>query len=66
MKRTWMLLSAGVLSAALWAGDWPQFRGPQRNGISQETGLLPEWPKPNTLHLTILMAAEMSMNGERL
>ena len=45
MKSTWMLLAAGILSAALWAGDWPQFRGPQRNGISQETGLLPEWPK---------------------
>jgi len=24
--------------------DWPQFRGPQRNGISQETGLLQTWP----------------------
>src|SRR5437899_9229141 len=36
-----------VLSTALSAfGDeWPQWRGPQRNGISQETGLLKEWPK---------------------
>jgi outer membrane protein assembly factor BamB len=25
--------------------DWPQWRGPERNGISQETGLLKEWPK---------------------
>ena len=24
--------------------DWPQFLGPQRNGISQETGLLDRWP----------------------
>ena len=24
--------------------DWPQFLGPQRNGISQETGLLERWP----------------------
>jgi outer membrane protein assembly factor BamB len=24
---------------------WPQWRGPQRNGISSETGLLKEWPK---------------------
>jgi outer membrane protein assembly factor BamB len=32
-----------VLSA--FANDWPQWRGPQRNGISQETGLLKEWPK---------------------
>ena len=26
------------------ADDWPQFRGPDRNGISQETGLLRSWP----------------------
>ena len=45
MMRIWMLLPAGILSAALWAGDWPQVRGPQRNGISKETGLLQEWPK---------------------
>jgi outer membrane protein assembly factor BamB len=24
--------------------DWPQWRGPQRNGISPETGLLKQWP----------------------
>jgi outer membrane protein assembly factor BamB len=24
--------------------DWPQWRGPQRNGISQEKGLLKQWP----------------------
>ena len=24
--------------------DWPQWRGPQRNGISLETGLLKQWP----------------------
>jgi outer membrane protein assembly factor BamB len=27
------------------AGDWPQFRGPQRDGISTETGLLKKWPE---------------------
>jgi outer membrane protein assembly factor BamB len=26
-------------------GDWPQFLGPDRNGISRETGLLTAWPK---------------------
>ena len=24
--------------------DWPQWRGPERNGISQEKGLLKQWP----------------------
>jgi outer membrane protein assembly factor BamB len=27
------------------AGDWPQWRGPNRDGVSTETGLLKEWPK---------------------
>src|SRR6266516_799606 len=30
---------------AVVAGDWPQWRGLQRNGLSPETGLLKEWPK---------------------
>jgi outer membrane protein assembly factor BamB len=27
------------------ASDWPQWRGPERNGTSSETGLLKQWPK---------------------
>lgn len=26
-------------------GEWPQWRGPNRDGVSTETGLLAEWPK---------------------
>src|SRR5436853_405379 len=33
-----------VLSSSAFASDWPQWRGPQRNGISTETGLLKSWP----------------------
>ena len=29
----------------LHADNWPQWRGPQRDGISKENGLLKEWPK---------------------
>ena len=36
------------LAAACWlsayAADWPQWRGPNRDGISKETGLLDSWP----------------------
>jgi len=28
-----------------WAADWPQWRGPNRDGVSPETGLLDSWPK---------------------
>jgi outer membrane protein assembly factor BamB len=27
------------------AADWPQFRGPERDNVSKETGLLKSWPK---------------------
>lgn len=29
---------------ALFAGDWPQWRGPDRTDVSAETGLLAGWP----------------------
>ena len=34
-----------LVSVPLFAEDWPQHLGPQRNGISKETGLVTEWPK---------------------
>ncbi len=32
-------------SSSLRADDWPQWRGPHRDGVSAEKGLLKEWPK---------------------
>lgn len=43
------LAAAAVLGATMLAelsADWPQWRGPERTGISAETGLLKQWP-PN-------------------
>jgi outer membrane protein assembly factor BamB len=43
-----LLLPATVLLLAPLAAlalDWPQWRGPQRDGVSRETGLLREWPE---------------------
>lgn len=39
------LVAVGLLTATAAAKDWPQFRGPNRDGRSTETGLLTEWPK---------------------
>lgn len=36
-----LMISASGLSAA----DWPQWRGPNRDGVCQETGLLSQWPE---------------------
>src|SRR5947209_2104092 len=38
------LVLALVVSPAA-ADDWPQFRGPKRDGVSTEKGLLASWPK---------------------
>jgi outer membrane protein assembly factor BamB len=45
MKRLFGILVLLAFSLSVVADDWPQWRGPKRNGISQETGLLKEWPK---------------------
>ncbi|MCA9116215.1 MAG: PQQ-binding-like beta-propeller repeat protein [Planctomycetaceae bacterium] len=37
------LVAGGGLPVS--AADWPQWRGPERTGISPETGLLLEWPE---------------------
>ncbi|MDQ1591412.1 MAG: hypothetical protein QOG71_2039 [Pyrinomonadaceae bacterium] len=34
----------GAASAPASTSDWPQWRGPDRNGASQERGLLKQWP----------------------
>ena len=45
MKATRFAFSivAVSIAAAAVAADWPQFRGPERNGLSKETGLLKSW-----------------------
>jgi outer membrane protein assembly factor BamB len=34
-----------ALAGAAAAADWPRFRGPRLDGISEETGLLATWPE---------------------
>jgi outer membrane protein assembly factor BamB len=42
-----MLLMAGLAFASnpLQAADWPQFRGPERNGKSAEKGIIKSWER---------------------
>ncbi len=44
-SRIAILAFSFALSSDLRADDWPQWRGPERTGISAETGLLKAWPK---------------------
>ena len=38
------ILLSFLLCLTAYAADWPQWRGPNRDGISNETGLLTAWP----------------------
>ena len=46
MKARMLTLSLVVFLCAVsvLAADWPQWRGPNRSGVSNETGLLKQWP----------------------
>ena len=49
MRRILTLLSLSVVMISLASGlanadDWPQFLGPDRNGVSTETDLIDTWP----------------------
>jgi outer membrane protein assembly factor BamB len=48
MLSRWFGVAAvalGVWPGVVGAADWPQWRGPHRDGVSEETGLLGEWPE---------------------
>ncbi len=45
MKRCAWSLALILQSVTVFANDWPQWQGPDRNAVSKEKGLLQEWPK---------------------
>src|SRR5262245_22262869 len=51
MPRRLLSLVMGLsFASAVWSFDtWPQWRGPERNGISRRKGLLNEWKGPPPL-----------------
>ncbi len=45
------------------AADWPQWRGPDRTDISQETGLLKEWPEGGPPRVWLFQECGMGYSG---
>ena len=74
MKPRLFILPAICLIVALvpaLAADWPQWRGPDRTGISKETGLLQKWPEKGpplawTYEKTGWGFSSMAVVGDRL
>ena len=67
-----LFLAAAILTGSLtgiYADDWPQWRGPNRDAVSKETGLLKSWPaegpqlKWKTEHLGEGYASVVVSNG---
>jgi len=46
-----------LFALPLFAADWPQYRGPNRDDVSPETGLLQSWPKEGPALLWTFEAA---------
>jgi outer membrane protein assembly factor BamB len=44
-RYAWTLLLGICSAASAGSADWPQWRGPNHDGISTETGLLKDWPE---------------------
>ncbi len=53
MRSLCAALLAGLCTSFVWApaleaaapSEWPQFRGPARDGLSADKGLLKQWPE---------------------
>src|SRR5262249_23460061 len=63
--NTRLLITSALLTLSVPAlgADWPQYRGPNRDGISRETGLLQEWPQGGPRLLWTYTEAGLGYSG---
>jgi len=52
-----------VSTATVSAVDWPQWRGPNRDDVSKETGLLKSWPEGGPKQLWVFENAGLGYSG---
>ena len=62
MKIPALILAVSISSLAT-AADWPQFRGPNRDDVSTETGLLKQWPATGPKRVWLFDNAGMGYSG---
>jgi len=57
MLRAALLATAiGLTSTCAWAEDWPQFRGPRGDGVTQQGALPSEWGKDQNIQWKVKLA----------
>jgi outer membrane protein assembly factor BamB len=60
MTNRWKLtalLAAGLIGSSVRADDWPQWHGPQRDGVWREDGIVAEMPKKPSYKWRTLIGA---------
>ncbi len=57
------LLCVVALTCFAFADDWPQWRGPHRDDISRETGLLQDWPEGGPKRLWLSNECGLGYSG---
>jgi outer membrane protein assembly factor BamB len=68
---TVIVMGAVSLRGQSASTDWPQWRGPDRTGISKETGLLAQWPRsgPSVAWSAAMLGAgygSVAVHGDRV
>ncbi len=66
ISSTVILMVAGVMAGPGYAQtehDWPQWRGPNRDDVSKETGLLKQWPDGGPPQLWLFQDAGAGYSG---
>ena len=59
----WMTMLSWSVASGSWADDWPQWRGPQRDDVSHETGLLENWPAEGPPQVWLYRDAGLGYGG---
>jgi outer membrane protein assembly factor BamB len=65
MNRSLILIAATTFAGSAFAAnfDWPQWRGPNRDDVSKETGLLKSWPAGGPKRLWLFEKAGTGYSG---
>ena len=56
-------LTMTLVASSLWADNWPQWRGPTRDGICTETGIATKWSKTENVRWRLPLPGETVTGG---
>ncbi len=68
MRQTFSvsILAASLTTVTLFADNWPQWRGPELNGVSRERGLATTWTQTENVAWKLADAEPQRRHADRL